>query len=126
MKSEKENLIRDLLDSNSTRETTLLAGTRILRLRRQWRIARNATAILAVIVVGIAAYLIQRTSRSSATQISKVIPRSQPSSEVRALTDDELLALFPNTPVGLASLPDGKKKLIFPRPGDEAKFITRL
>jgi hypothetical protein len=34
--------------------------------------------------------------------------------------------LFPNTPVGLASLPDGKKRLIFPRPGDEQRFITKL
>jgi hypothetical protein len=46
--------------------------------------------------------------------------------QAQSLTDDQLLGFFPNTPVGLATLPDGKKLLIFPRPGDEARFITRL
>jgi hypothetical protein len=48
-------------------------------------------------------------------------PASPPS-----LTDDELLALFPNTPVGLATLPNGKKRLIFPHPGDEQKYVIHL
>jgi hypothetical protein len=46
--------------------------------------------------------------------------------QAQSLTDEELLSLFPNTPVGLATLPNGKKLLLFPRPGDAAKFITRL
>jgi hypothetical protein len=54
--------------------------------------------------------------------VSQVVSTQQPQS----LTDDELLALFPNTPVGLATLADGKKRLIFPRSGDEQKFVTRL
>jgi len=37
-----------------------------------------------------------------------------------------LLALFPDTPVALATLSDGSKRLIFPRPGDDQKFVTRL
>ena len=41
-------------------------------------------------------------------------------------TNDQLLALFPDTPVGLAKLPNGKKLLIFPRAGDEQKFVTHL
>jgi len=57
-----------------------------------------------------------------------LLPLAKPvaSTQPHSLTDDELLALFPNTPVGLATLPDGKKLLIFPRPGDEKRFVTRL
>jgi hypothetical protein len=56
------------------------------------------------------------------------LPPTKPVASIqpRSLTDDELLALFPNTPVGLATLPDGKKLLIFPRPGDEKRFVIRL
>jgi hypothetical protein len=46
-------------------------------------------------------------------------------SHVQEISDDELLALFPGTPVGLAKV-NGKQRLIFPRPGDEARFIERL
>jgi hypothetical protein len=42
------------------------------------------------------------------------------------LSDEELLALFPDTPVGLATMADGKKRLVFPRPEDEAKFVSHL
>ena len=44
----------------------------------------------------------------------------------RVLTDNELLSLFPNTPVGLVTLLNGKKLLIFPRPEDERRFYTRI
>ncbi len=43
-----------------------------------------------------------------------------------ALTDQELLALFPDTPIALATLENGKKRLIFPRAADEKRLITRL
>jgi hypothetical protein len=35
------------------------------------------------------------------------------------------VALFPNTPVALAEI-GGREKLIFPRPGDEARYIARI
>jgi hypothetical protein len=37
-----------------------------------------------------------------------------------------LLALFPDTPVGLITLENGKKRLIFPRPGDQERFVKHL
>ena len=37
---------------------------------------------------------------------------------------DELLALFPDTPVGLITTADGRKRLIFPHPGDEQRLIA--
>jgi hypothetical protein len=124
MKPENENLIRDLLDDESHRENTLLAGSHLLRRRRQWRAARQGAVLLALVAGAAALWMRRETQRSSPAQIAKVVPK--PAAQVHALTDDELLALFPNTPVGLASSRDGKKRLIFPRSGDEAKFITRL
>jgi hypothetical protein len=59
-------------------------------------------------------------------QASSPPAKSVASTQSHSLTDDKLLALFPNTPAGLATLPDGKKLLIFPRPGDEKRFVTRL
>ena len=126
MKPENENLIRDLLEDDSRRENILHAGTHILRRRRQWRAVRRGAAVLGLILAVTVFWLRHETPRALPAQITKANPKSPTVSQVHALTDDELLALFPNTPVGLASLPDGKKRLIFPRRGDEAKFITRL
>jgi hypothetical protein len=52
-------------------------------------------------------------------------PGPQPA-QVQYLTDDQLLAYFPNTPIGLIKTANGRKSLIFPHPGDEEKFIIRL
>ena len=124
MKPEKQNLIRDLLEEHSAREATLLAGAQILRRRRHWRAARQLTAVLALVAVVIGLILKKETRPSP--QLAVATPKAPPASQVHEMTDDELLALFPNTPVALASLPDGKKRLLFPRPGDEQKFIKRL
>lgn len=121
MKPEKQNLIHDLLDAGSDRETTLTAGNRILRQRRHWRTSRPV-ALVTLLVTASVFYLTKDASYPRAARTSK--PATTP--QVQALTDDQLLALFPNTPVGLTSLPNGKKRLIFPRPGDEERFIKRL
>jgi hypothetical protein len=41
-----------------------------------------------------------------------------------SVTDAELLGMFPETPVGLATLKNGTKRLIFPRPGDQERFMA--
>jgi hypothetical protein len=125
MKPEKQNLIRDLLGEDTNREATLLAGTRLMRRRRYWRAASRGGIVLTLIAV--VAVLSLRKESPLPRQVVTVPPKAQPVSQVQALTDDELLALFPtNTPIALASLPDGKKRLIFPRPGDEQRYIKRL
>ena len=124
MKPEKQDLIRDLLDEDSHREATLLAGTRILRRRRQWRAVTRSACVLAL--VAIAAVLVMKKENPLPSEVVSVAPAPAVAAQARALTDDELLALFPNTPVALASLPDGKKRLIFPRPGDQEKYIRPL
>ena len=125
MKPERQNLIHDLLDGESRREATLLAGARILRRRRYWRATRQVFALVAL--ASMAVWLVEQNNhRLVPVQIAT--PAAKPSVPLHAqsLTDDQLLGLFPNTPVGIATLPNGKKLLIFPRPGDDAKFVTRL
>jgi hypothetical protein len=125
MKPEKQRLIHDLLGGDGRRDATLLAGAQVLRRRRNRRTAARGLALaLALVVsgVGLERMNLPRQSDRSVVPASVASEPAQP----HALTDDELLALFPNTPVGLATLSDGKKRLIFPRPGDEQRFITRL
>jgi hypothetical protein len=126
MKPEKQQLIHDLLGDESRRETTLLAGARILRRRRHWRVATRGLA-LALVVTATVLSLEQRKLRPTVAQTSPPGSTFAAPAQPRSLTDDELLALFPkDTPVGLATLRDGKKRLIFPRPGDEKRFVIRL
>jgi hypothetical protein len=125
MKPDQQHLLHDLFEDESRRESTLLAATNLLRRRRQWRIACR---LLALILLAAVSWLLveQNQPRHQLAHISppKAIPPALPPPQ--SLTDDQLLLLFPNTPVGLATLPNGKKLLIFPRPGDAAKYVTRM
>lgn len=123
MKPEKRHLIHDLLDEERDvrRDATLLAGGRILRRRRWRRVAIQGFAALTLLAI--AAFSLQRMV-APRRQVLTAIPVTPDA--VQSLTDAELLALFPDTPVGLATLENGRKRLIFPRPGDEERFITRL
>ena len=123
MKPEKHLLIHDLLESDqgdTRRQATLLAGGRILRHKR-WRRVATRCLIVAAVIAG-ATFTLQRGTVRQPVALTAA-PRS--AVHVQYLTDDELLGLFPDTPVGLATV-GGKQRLIFPRPGDEARFITRL
>lgn len=124
MKPEKEQLIDDLLDTQNRREATLLAGTQILRRRRHWRAARQTLALMAFAAV--AALFIEQSYRPQKAVPVAVVEKKPAPVQPGVLTDEQLLALFPNTPVGLATLPNGKKMLIFPRPADEARYIVHL
>lgn len=126
MKPEKQNLIHDLLDDDSGREAILSAGSGILRRRRQWRVARQVIIVLALIAAVTVFYLRRETPRAPVSIASQTVLKPASSPQVHAMTDDELLGLFTNTPVGLFPVAHGKKRLIFPRPGDEQKFITKL
>ena len=123
MKPEKRHLMGDLLDEGQAarREATFLAGGRLLRRKRWRRVALRSFAVAALL--GAAVFSIPRPTPPPALVIAAAPAASN---QPKSLTDDELLALFPDTPVALASLENGKKRLIFPRPGDEKKFVTKL
>ena len=123
MKPERQNLIHDLLDEHhgARREAALFAGGRVLRRKRWGRRACQTFAVLTVL--GVAAIAFQKLNGPVPPSISSIPAPAKPAG---SLSDEELLALFPNTPVGLATMADGKKRLVFPRPGDEARFVTRL
>jgi hypothetical protein len=123
MKPEKHFLIDDLLDdyqATARRDATLLAAGRVLRHKRWRRTGARAMALVAV--VALAALAIQTRSHRPPPILSSV---PVPPATVRHLTDDQLLALFPNTPVGLATV-DGRKVLVFPRPADQARFVGKF
>ena len=130
MSPEKRHLMEDLLDEQgaSRRDATLIAGAKVLRRKRMGRVVLRSFA--AVTVLGLAALSIQKAltpshpRTGSVTSVAAIPAPAQP--QPKGLTDEELLALFPNTPVALATLDNGKKRLIFPRPGDEQKFVTRM
>ncbi len=123
MRPEKRDLILDVLDEGhaARREAILESGGRILRRKRWRRLALRGFAVVAIL--GIAAFSLERVNKPRSGVVASAPAVSD---QPKALTDDELLALFPNTPVALASLDNGKKRLIFPRPGDEKRFVTRM
>src|SRR3954452_4539831 len=110
MKPEKQNLIGDLMGEDSGREATLLVGAQILRRRRHWRVARQASAALALVAV--VAALALRKGTPTPPRLAALAVTAAPVSQVREMSDEELLSMFPtNTPVALATVSDGKKRL---------------
>jgi hypothetical protein len=125
MRPEKQLLIHDLLDDASRRDMTLFAAAKILRRRRQWRAAWQTFALLMLAAAAVM-FVNHDRQRPTLAQVSPAAAKPSAPFRTQSLTDDQLLSLFPNTPVGLAKLPNGKKLLIFPRPADEARFVMRL
>jgi len=121
MRTNQERLIHDLLDDETRRNAHLLAGVRVLRRRRYWRAARHCAA-LAIILGAAGLWLEQARSRRAPLQAS-VPPPAPVQARQQSLSDDQLLDLFPDTPVILATLSDGTMRLIFPRPEDEERFL---
>ena len=131
MNPEHRQLLHDLLDGRDAaaqRTAVLNAGHRVLRRKRYVRYLTRTLAVatfagLAVLAINRITALHSPTSlggpRLAATQPARAM------SHMHEISDDELLALFPGTPVGLAKV-NGKQRLIFPRPGDEARFIAHL
>jgi hypothetical protein len=125
MKPDKQQLLRDLALDESRRDATLLAAAGIFRSRRHWRAARQ-TLLLAVLAAAIALVVVQDHRSVNLARVAPPAPQRAAAAPIQELTDEQLLSLFPNTPVGLATLPNGKKLLLFLRPADAAKYTIRL
>lgn len=125
MISEKRQLIDELIADSSRAESTLQAASKILRRRRQWRSARRAIAIVAFLAA-LACLIQPRDQKQISARILPPQTAVAAPFQAKSLTDSELLSLFPNTPVGLATLPNGKKLFLFAHPADQAKYATRL
>ena len=131
MKPEHHQLLHDLLDSPDAaaqREVVVNAGNRVLRRKRRVRYLTRTLALAAF--AGLAVLALNRLSvpRSPSAAAAAKLAATQPSRagfHLQEISDDELLALFPGTPVGLAKV-NGKQRLIFPRQGDEARFVVPL
>ncbi|HOX59089.1 MAG TPA: hypothetical protein P5205_11155 [Candidatus Paceibacterota bacterium] len=124
MKPEHHQLLHDLMDGAdpaAQRDTVLAAGQRVLRRKRHLRHLTHTLAVTAF--VGLAVLVI--SGLNVPRQPAVATRPASPGSYGQEITDDELLALFPGTPVGLVKI-KGKQRLIFPRPDDEARFILRL
>lgn len=123
--SEHEQLLNELFAESATHEFragTLDRSLTLLRRRRRTRVlARSAAAIIvpALIVIGVlfsrrpmpetAQHASSATTSSTETSQS---PRVVPGTDIRILTDDELLDLFPGRPLALVG-PKDNRRLIF-------------
>jgi len=122
MKSSKHDpLLREILtgdESSDFRRTSLDHGLKSLRRQRRWRIVRAGT--LASLTLLLAwGLLLHRPAKAPVRQIVSSPPRpsavpAPPTrvAEVKFITDDELLALFPDRPVALIGKP-GHQQLVF-------------
>ena len=129
MKPEHDRLFREVFDEtghSTGREETLKMGGRILRRRRVLRRTRQVLALFVILILPGAAVWRAAIQQNQRQVLTRSLPAAAARKEkIQILSDDQLLALFPNTPVALASV-GGKKRLLFPRPGDEARYITRV
>ena len=110
MKPEHHHLLHDLLasgDRAAQRDAVLNATYPVLRRKRHMRYLTRTLPVAAF--AGLAALAITKMgapgSRSSGARSKLAATPSPPAvSHVQVITDDELLALFPGTPVGLAKV----------------------
>ncbi len=63
--------------------------------------------------------------KRTGSQVRTFTDSGAPAAAGRSLTDEQLLAMFPNTPVGLAKV-NGRKVLIFPRAADQARYVGKF
>jgi len=85
--------------------------------------------LFTVTTLGIAGLSLQWMLAPQPAPVRIASPAPAPERKLPAhesLTDAELLAMFPDAPVALATLGNGHKRLIFLRPADAERFTGRL
>ena len=112
-----EDLLKELFDENAPehfRGATLERGlAAVRRVRRRRLIWRAAPVLIALILAGA---IVERqlhrtvsTAPAQAARPAKVIPGT----DIRVLSDEELLAFFKGRPVGLVGPPENQRLVLF-------------
>ena len=116
---EREKLLDEILaDDNlaQLRQASLREGLGLLRRQRRRRLAlRAAVPAMAVCMLGLGLWVNSRHTQAHLAMIRPPQPArssGESAGRVRYLSDDELLALFPNRPVALVGRP-GRQRLVF-------------
>jgi hypothetical protein len=115
--TDNDELLADVLaDDTDLRTSTLQAGLATVRRRRRARRVRTATLVLAPLLA-IAALVFQRLHQPRPGP-EKILSAAQPAptvegTDIRILTDEELLALFKGRPVALIGSPGHQQLILF-------------
>ena len=123
MKREKDydRLLSDVLEAGHLREATLQHGLRALRRKR----GRQHAARLAGVTVSVLALALvvlwnrphrQTVEHSHAPPPASTAVETIAGTDIRVLSDDELLAMFKGRPVALVGPPGRQQLLLFEQP----------
>ena len=112
--TEKENLLADILSEETPadfRAATLERSLACIRQRRsRQRVIRVASAVCAVCAILAVAFLKNNRTmqRNRIASVQPGVP-TVPGTNIRIISDDELLAMFPDRPVALIGPPEDRQ-----------------
>ena len=117
--SEKDQLLREILEPSDFRQASLECGLASIRQRRCRRRTVRACALASLLILMTLGILFKWASASSPrrhpasgpTMVTVPAPRVE-RAEIKFITDEELFALFPNRPLALIGKP-GQQQLVF-------------
>jgi hypothetical protein len=113
MKSEESRLLNDVLtEGRDVRSESLRAGLSALRGRRIRRRVFYATSLILLPLVITNVVLNRNVQPQSAPTVARA-ERKIPGTEIRVLTDDELLDFFKGRPVALIGPPGDQRLIVF-------------
>jgi hypothetical protein len=117
-RSEQDSLLKEILDGAdiaALREASLQTGLASLRTRQKHRRALRISALVLPALM-LAGFLLSRptiTIPETPTSVGSSAPRVAPvTGQVKFISDEELLRLFPGRPVALIGKP-GEQQLVF-------------
>ena len=117
MKKQNEDFLKELFDESAPehfRGATLESGLAALRKVRRRRMVWRAVPVLIALVL--ASAIVERQLRHSVSKAPAQASRPakvMPGTDIRVLSDDELLAFFKGRPVGLVGPPENQRLVLF-------------
>jgi len=117
--SNEKPLLAEVLDDARLRETSLAAGLTVLRRTRRLRATGRvvAWAVAPMLATALLVMCVNQARRDPAAEDfprapAAAAPTTIAGTSIRVLSDDELLAMFPDRPVALVGAP-GQQQLVF-------------